>query len=346
MTFPDLTRYVNNFYLSKGGNPTEQQVAFEAGLSNHLSLCEKNPPHAYRVAFVFICLNPLYWEFVHEMVSGSRKFFLPGHKTDFYFWTDIPKDIKQIRHKIKSSWAQVPEKQINFDDPTVTQRLDTVVNGLTDVMQDKTITFIPTESVDWPFPTLLRYNLFLQKEKELSSYDYIFYCDVDMQFVGYVGDEILPVKGITAALHPMYAIDKKYWPPYEPNKESASYIPRPGLVIQDEGKPRFMPMYFAGGLQGGTATEFIDAMKECKKIIDADLSKQYIPIWNDESAWNKYLLNNPPSLVLNPSYIYPDSLIEEYYVKLWGCNYPPKLKTLTKWFSTSKAGGEAIKQMI
>lgn len=207
-------------------------------------------------------------------------------------------------------------------------------------------TVFSTESVEWPMPTLMRYSLFLQQEEVLKDYDYIFYCDVDMKFVGVVGDEILG-KGLTAALHPGYALRKEYWPPYEPNKQSAAYINRPGLVINDEGKKRFMPMYFAGGFQGGVAKEYLKACKEMKRMVDKDLGMNYIPIWNDESIFNKYLERTPEDLiVLTPSYIYPDSLIKEYYEPLWGCSYVPKLMTLTKPFSVSKEGGEAVKKML
>lgn len=212
--------------------------------------------------------------------------------------------------------------------------------------EDFGATVFETEPIEWPMPTLLRYHLFLQQEEILKEYDYIFYCDVDMQFVGIVGDEILG-EGLTVAPHPGYFIRKELWPPYEPNKDSASYIPRPGHVIDDGGKPRFMPFYAAGGFQGGKSAEFIKAMKGCKKLIDDDQLRGYVPIWNDETVWNKYLLTNPASTYLTPSYIYPDSLIKEYYEPIvWGCSYPPKLITLTKKFTISKEGGDAVAKMI
>ena len=81
-------------------------------------------------------------------------------------------------------------------------------------------------------------------------------------------------------------------------------------------------------------------------MTDKDLNKNYIPIWNDESIWNRYLFDNPPEIVLTPSYIYPDSLIKEYYEPLWGCSYVPKLMTLTKWFTLSAEGGAHVQEMI
>jgi hypothetical protein len=87
-------------------------------------------------------------------------------------------------------------------------------------------------------------------------------------------------------------------------------------------------------------------MKEMKKNIDKDFTNNYIAIWNDESHWNAYLAKNEPEVVLTPSYIYPDSLIDDYYVKIWGVNYQPKLMTLTKKFSTSSEGGTAVNEML
>lgn len=195
--------------------------------------------------------------------------------------------------------------------------------------KDLNATLFEIEPETWPMPTLLRYSVYLQQEELLKKYDYIFHCDIDMLFVNIVGDEIL-TSGITAAQHPMYALDKSFWPPYEPNMGSEAYIPRPGMVIQDKGQPRFMPLYFAGGFQGGKSDVWIKAMKDMKKMINKDLGKNYIPIWNDESIFNRYLFDNPPTQVLTPSYIYPDSLIEEYYVPRWGVRYEPRIVTLTK----------------
>src|ERR1035437_693226 len=204
----------------------------------------------------------------------------------------------------------------------------------------------PTEAVTWPYPTLLRYTLFLQQEEYLKKFDYLMYVDVDMLFVNTVGDEVLG-DGLTMAQHPIYALKRGYIPPYEPNPSSSAYIPRFGQISQDEnGKTWFDPLYAAGGFQGGTTESFIKAMKAMKRGIDADLSKNYIAIWNDESHWNKYLSEHPPSVVLSPSYVYPDSMIEEYYNKIWGRTYIPRLITLTKKFSVSSEAGEFLRNEL
>lgn len=203
------------------------------------------------------------------------------------------------------------------------------------------IKVFPTEPFEWPLPTLKRYHLFLQQEELLKDYDFIFYIDADMEFVSRVGEEVLG-NDLTAAQHPMYAVNKNFIPPYEPNKDSMAFIPRPGRVINVDGKKRFEPLYAAGGFQGGRADSFIKAMKVMKEWIDIDFANNYVPVWNDETIWNKYLFLNPASVFLNPSYVYPDSLNRAYYQRVWGRNYVPKLVTLTKPFSLTKDGGAAL----
>lgn len=203
------------------------------------------------------------------------------------------------------------------------------------------------ESVAWPMPTLMRYHLFLQQEELLETYDYIFYLDADMRIVDTVGDEIIG-EGLTMAEHPMYASAKRFIPPYEPNKESTAYVHRLGIVTNDDkGQPWFKPLYAAGGFQGGKASLYVEAMKAMRANIDKDFHNNYTAIWNDESHWNKYLFDYKGHLtVLTPSFVYPDSLIKEYYEPIWGRSYHPKIITLTKPFTTSKEGGDAVREML
>lgn len=338
----DFVRLTNNFYTQANYPIDYSRMMTDVNLFNYVATHKEDIQKKYKVAMVFICLNPLYWEYAKTMVDGARQFFLPGHNTDFLFWTDIPENPQEVGQKVVNAFA---ERGVNMQDVTNQKKLTEVINGIIDLRNQRDIQVFPTDPIEWPFPTLLRYNLFLQQEEKLKEYDYIFYCDIDMRFVNVVGDEILG-DGLTAAQHPMYALRKEYFPPYEPNPDSQAYIPRPGRVVVENNKPRFIPLYYAGGFQGGKADKWIEAMKEMRKMTDKDLTRNYIPIWNDESVFNKYLFLNPPSTVLTPSYIYPDSLIKEYYEPLWGCAYIPKLVTITKWFSLSQEGGSHVVKMM
>jgi len=332
----EFLRLANNFYNSENIPVTADRFAVDSRLMNYIHTKQPDLEKSYKVAFVWICLNPPYWQYAYNMIQGAKQFFLPGHKTDFFLWSDMPETEAEIKEQLSKSVQ-------NLKDPAIISEVDRISREIFSIRKEATI--YPTEAVQWPMPTLMRYHLFLQQEEKLKEYDYVFYCDVDMQFVNVVGDEILG-DGWTAALHPGYAVDKKFVPPYEPNEKSQAYIPRPGKLVDDNGKARFMPMYYAGGFQGGTTEVFLKSCKDMKKMIDKDFSINYIPIWNEESIMNRYLFENPPAVVLTPSYIYPDSLIEEYYIKLWGCNYQPKLVTLTKKFTTSAEGGAEAAKMI
>lgn len=264
-----------------------------------------------KVALLFISLNSNYWPYVEQVIEDCNKFFLSDHRLnvqlDFFLWTDLPE-------------------------------------GTT-----YGATVIPTEPQPWPIPTLMRYHLFLQEKEKLEGYDYLYYLDADMRVVAPIGEEIF-TDGLMVAEHPMYAVDKHFIPPYEPSKDSTAFVKRLGIVITDEdtGRPRFKPVYAAGGFQGGAAKVFIKAMEAMRDSVDKDFNRNYIAIWNDESHWNKYLYDyEGPLTVLSPAYVYPDSLIKEYYEpRVWGRSYEPKIVTLTKPFSLSKEGGQALQQFL
>lgn len=262
----------------------------------------------YKIGIMLIAINHPYWQYMKPVIDGVRAYFLPGHDVEIMCWSDMPNypETKDVNHGA---------------------------------------TMFAVDSQPWPYPTLMRYHLMLQQEEYLEKFDYIFFLDLDMRVVNVVGDEILGER-LTAAVHPMYHIRRELIPPYEPNPESAAYIPRPGRITIENGKPRFEPLYYAGGFQGGKTPDFIAAMKGMRETIDQDHSKNYIAIWNDESHWNKYLFDHEPSVVLSPSYVYPDSMIQDYYIKAWGRDYAPKIITLTKPFTVSKEGGAAAQQMM
>ncbi len=335
----EFARLANNFYNSIGQDSYQNRINTDAQLLNYFFQNYQKVKEKKRVAFVWICLNPPYWEFAKPMIDGAKKLFLPGHDVDYFLWSDMPATREQAR-------AKITEHLVNMQAPIAenAQAIENLSKQIEEIHKMDKVTVFPLEAIEWPMPTLMRYHTFLQQEETLAKYDYIFYCDVDMMFVDVVGDEILG-DGITTGVNPMYWLDKSMWPPYEPNPQSAAYIPRPGRVIEDEGKPRFQPIYYAGGFQGGKADVWIKAMKQMKKMIDKDLTQNYIPIWNEESIFNRYLFENPPAIVLNPSYIYPDSLIKEYYEPRWNRSYQPKLVTLTKKFSLKQLSPEEQKAL-
>ena len=143
----------------------------------------------------------------------------------------------------------------------------------------------------WPFPTLHRYHYMLDQEAALRENDYLFYLDVDMLFVDAVGHEILS-DGITAILHPAYAIAEGYKHPYEQNPLSTAYVAR--------------QKYFCGGFQGGKTEAFLRMASATRSAVDADKENGIIAAFHDESHLNRYLIDNRPGLVLGPAYCFPE----------------------------------------
>ncbi|MEK6880427.1 MAG: hypothetical protein AABY22_12495 [Nanoarchaeota archaeon] len=334
-----LTRLAANFFQKKtDGEYSANDVAVVKEFFYHT--LQSKPLKKYKVALCFICINPDYWQYMPKAIGGAKQFLLPDHRIDYFIWSDLPDNLDIVKQKIAESFLKTGEAKasvINASSAAILMDnnkvidLDNLVRDLSKIKKEHNIFLI--EPVEWPLPTLFRYHTFLQQEEKLSEYDYIFYCDIDMIFNNYIGDEIFG-EGLTAALHPMYALRHNFNAPFEPNPNSAAYVP-------------FYNTYYAGGFQGGKSADFIKAMKAMRRTIDLDFeNNNYIARWNDESHWNKYLRDNPPSITLSPAYIYPDSLINEYYIKVWGRNYSPKLITLTKKFTVNKEGASAIQEQL
>lgn len=158
----------------------------------------------------------------------------------------------------------------------------------------------------WPFDTMNRYHAYYNNWELLKDQDYLFALDADMLFVGEVGDEILGER--VATRHPGF-IDKRG--SYETDPQSKA------CVKINEGEH-----YFAGGFYGGSRDAFFHILTTNIHNIEDDLSRGVIAVWHDESHWNRYCIDYPPTAILTPSYCYPESWV-------W-LNYPPKIHALDK----------------
>ena len=160
------------------------------------------------------------------------------------------------------------------------------------LISTRNINYINVEHKDWPWMTLGRYKIFSDSHDELSKMDYLYYCDADMRFVGVVGDEIL--SDLVATQHPGY-YGTKGTP--ETNHSSLACV-----------YPNEDMQYFAGGFNGGSSYEYLKMSKIISTNIDIDYSNGIIAIWHDESHMNRYLIDNKPTKILNPSYCYGESM--------------------------------------
>lgn len=174
-----------------------------------------------------------------------------------------------------------------------------------ELSQDPKIMKIYQKRLGWPYDTLMRFDMYKKQKELLSTQDYLFACDADMLFADYVGDEILG--DLVAVQHPGYVGKRGS---YENNKKSTAYV-----------GPQEGEHYFAGGIFGGK-TECFFLLLECvTKNIEKDVEHNYIAIWHDESHLNRFFIDYKPTIILSPSYCYPEP---------WNPKYPKKLMALGK----------------
>jgi len=169
----------------------------------------------------------------------------------------------------------------------------------------RNIVKINVEHKEWPWMTLGRYKIFSNNSEKLSEMDYLFYCDADMRFVNHVGQEILSERVVTQ--HPGF-LGGRGTPETNPISTACIY-------------PHEKLQYFAGGFNGGDKSEYLKMSKTISQNIDKDLEKNFIAIWHDESHINRYMIDNPPTKILDPSYCYPES---------WNLPFDKKLLALDK----------------
>jgi histo-blood group ABO system transferase len=180
----------------------------------------------------------------------------------------------------------------------------------TDSIRESTdnIIYLSHHKMGWPYDTLKRYHAYLAYQDVIGTQDYLFGLDADMLFVGEVGDEILGER--VATIHPCFYNLHRHRFTYEKRSESKA------CIYDHEGVT-----YFAGGFYGGSAEEFIKILTTTTTNIDDDLSRGIIAVWHDESHWNRYCIDNKPTVILNPSYCFPES----YWLP-----FPKKLLALDK----------------
>ena len=156
------------------------------------------------------------------------------------------------------------------------------------------VRWLPWGHFSWPYATLMRYRAFDAYRTVLKEFDTILYVDVDMLFVAAV--DVAGIAGNFAVLHPHFEGGERATFPYDDNPESVAY------VDAQEGD-----YYFCGGVQGGSSIVFLEACGEIASRIDTDLTRGVVPKVHDESAWNRWCIDNPPERILSSEYCTPET---------------------------------------
>ena len=211
-----------------------------------------------------------YMTFWDDFHASAEKHFLPGVQKAYFVWTD---------------------------DLDAGQRYDNVH-------------VIPAARRGFPWDTLMRFEMFLEAGEELSKFDYIFFMNANIMFVGDVLPEhVLPRSdmgegGLVAARHPY--VDKNRHPdtfPYDRNPMSSAFIPK-GI-----GK-----YYLSGAFNGGAASDYLKMAGVLANNTRHDFENMNVSVrgrrgpWahvHDESHLNRYLLDRE-FRALDPSFGMPE----------------------------------------
>lgn len=166
----------------------------------------------------------------------------------------------------------------------------------------------------FPFASMDRFAHFTNNVDKLITQDYVYYADVDSLFVDNIrSSEIFG--NLVGVTHCGFV---NMQGPVENNVRSVLYT-----------NPELYKTYYGGGFSGGKTESYLALSKWCKEAIETDLANGIIPRVHDESAINKFFLDNPP-VTLTPEYHYPQSNAA-HYKKIWGKNtYKPKILLLDK----------------
>ena len=234
-----------------------------------------------RIGLFCICTGN-YISYLSDLISSTQEYFLPKYSKVYIITTDQKNKVEKICDKYKVKFI---------------------------IRQ--------TEKKGFPLDTLYRFKYLLEFDVELELLcDVLYYIDVDMKILEFVGDEILPdsEKTLIGTKHPGFAYsDNKNGSP-ENNILSKAYI--------DPNK--FKNCYIAGGFNGGLTHYFLKMAKELNSCINKDKSKDIIAKWHDESHLNRYFIDNFENFkILSTDYCYP----ENYHEKIPGT---PKILALSK----------------
>lgn len=154
------------------------------------------------------------------------------------------------------------------------------------------ITTLHWDHTPWPLPTLLRYKAITQHAEAMTDVDCLVYVDVDMKFVAPF--ELPSLSGVFAVQHPGYVDSPRDQLPFERDPLSRAFVP----FGSDE-------IYVCGGVQGGDTRRYLEACAEMARWIDGERASDRMPIWHDESIWNRWCIEHPPELVLPANYCWP-----------------------------------------
>jgi hypothetical protein len=217
-----------------------------------------------KIGVLYICTGK-YVLYWKQFYESMESLFLPGHEKDYFVFTDAPSIEYEQKNNVHRLFQQKQE---------------------------------------WPYPTLLRFQMFLKVEKELEKMDYIFFLNANMKVIDTIKEnDVLPdpIKddGLVVVLHSGFYKAHTRRLPYERKQKKS-------LAYMTEGK-----YYVQGSFNGGTTAAYLALVRQMEKNIQSDLDKNIIAVWHDESHLNRYVADKHPK-ILSPAFAYSEGAHLEF----------------------------------
>lgn len=163
------------------------------------------------------------------------------------------------------------------------------------------VTLIHRQCQGFPFDTLFRFDMFLQIEDELRKFDYIYFFNSNALLLRPIGKEILPDETGLAMGVWTYTYDKpaRFFT-YERRPASRAYVAPYGKDY----------VYYMGGLNGGTAEQYMDMIATLSRNIHDDYDRGIIAVYHDESHINAYMRTHRCK-ILGREFCLPEEWVKE-----------------------------------
>lgn len=171
----------------------------------------------------------------------------------------------------------------------------------------RNVRVIHKKCAGFPADSLFRFEMYLQAEEELKSFDYIYFIQANALVLQPVGGEILPDEsGLAFAIWGGKMLKKPLWfYPYERNRRSLSYVAPYGKDYT----------YFMAGINGGRSKEYLEMVRTLAENIRDDYNRGIIAKVHDQSYINAYLSTHKCKII-TPEYCWPEE---------WPTDFEPKM---------------------
>ncbi|MBQ7561287.1 MAG: hypothetical protein IJS99_05595 [Synergistaceae bacterium] len=165
------------------------------------------------------------------------------------------------------------------------------------IPEDERVKVYYIDHLPWPLVTLLRFHVFTRFRKEIENNDYLMFANSNLACSQIVTEEeFLPSEEqeISAVICPWaWNTKARYYFAYERDKKSTAYVP-----YNIEGR------YIMAALFCGRTDKFLQMSEILQARINRDLHNKIIAKIDDESYFNRYVLENRNFRILTPAYLY------------------------------------------